>query len=245
MGDALSAMGINLPFLISQIVNFLVLFGALTFLAWKPARKRLDERQAMLQKQAEDIEATAEQRAQIDQEREKVLKEAKKGAEKIMAQAYDRVEAIKNDAADEAKKVIQKAQVDAKEEEQRLLKDMRDQVAVLSIAAAQKLLGAALDESRQRALIDEFFSSIKDGKVLVLEGEQIQGKSAVVTSALPLKDKEKGIIEKDILKKAAGDIVVAFNVNPEILGGLTIQIDDKVFDHSVSSQLAELRSRLS
>lgn len=245
MGDALSAMGINLPFLISQIVNFLVLFGALTFLVWKPARKRLDERQAMLQKQAEDTEAAAEQRAQIDQEREKVLEEAKKEAEKIVAQSHDRVEAIKNDAADEAKKVIQKAQVDAREEEQRLLKDMRDQVAILSIAAAQKLLGAALDESRQRALIDEFFSSVKDGKVLVFEGEQIQGKSAVVTSALPLKDKEKGIIEKDILKRAAGDIVVAFNVNPEILGGLTIQIDDKVFDHSVSSQLAELRSRLS
>lgn len=245
MGDALSAMGINLPFLISQIVNFLVLFGALTFLVWKPARKRLDERQAMLQKQAEDTEAATEQRAQIDQEREKVLEEAKKEAEKIVAQSHDRVEAIKNDAADEAKKVIQKAQVDAREVEQRLLKDMRDQVAILSIAAAQKLLGAALDESRQRALIDEFFSSVKDGKVLVFEGEQIQGKSAVVTSALPLKDKEKGIIEKDILKRAAGDIVVAFNVNPEILGGLTIQIDDKVFDHSVSSHLAGLRSRLS
>jgi F0F1-type ATP synthase membrane subunit b/b' len=68
VGDALGAMGINGPFLISQIVNFLVLFGLLTVLMWKPARKRLDERQAMLQKQVEDTEAAAEKLDQIGQE---------------------------------------------------------------------------------------------------------------------------------------------------------------------------------
>jgi hypothetical protein len=41
VGDALSEMGINGPFLISQIVNFLVLFGLLTVLLWKPIRSLL------------------------------------------------------------------------------------------------------------------------------------------------------------------------------------------------------------
>ena len=245
MGDALSAMGINGPFLISQIVNFLVMFGLLTVLMWKPARKRLDERQAMLQKQVEDGEEAAAQLEQIGQEREKVLVEARKEAEKIVAQAYERVEAIKKDASDEAKVVLEKAKIDAKDEELRVLKGVRDQVAVLAIAATQKLLGASLDEKRQRALIDEFFSSVKDGKVVVLEGEDVQGKSAVVTSALPLNKKEQGTIEKDILKKAGKDLVISFEVDPAILGGLTIQIDDKVIDHSVSSQLSGLRNRFS
>jgi F-type H+-transporting ATPase subunit b len=243
VGDALGAMGINGPFLISQIVNFLVLFGLLTVLLWKPARKRLDERQAMLKKQVEDTEAAAEKLDQIGQEREKVFAEARKEGDKIVAQAYERVEAIKSDATKEAKKIIQKAQVDAKEEELILLKGVRDKVAVLAIAATQKLLGVSLDESRQHALIDEFFSSVKDGKVVVLEGEDIQGKSAVVTSALPLKDKEKEIIKKDILKRTTGDTEVVFDVNTDILGGLSIRIGDKVFDHSISSQLAGLRTR--
>ena len=245
MGDALGAMGINGPFLKSQIVNFLVLFGLLTVMMWKPARKRLDERQAMLQKQAEDTEAAAKKLDQIGQEREKVLAEAKKEGDKIVAQAYERVEAIKSDASEEAKKIIQKAKVDAKEEELVLLKGVRDKVAVLAIAATQKLLGASLDESRQRALIDEFFSSVKDGKVVVLEGEDVQGESAVVTSALPLEDKEREIIKKDILKRTTKDTEVVFEVNPDLLGGLSIRIGDKVFDHSVSSQLAGLRSRFS
>ena len=130
MGDALGAMGINGTFLISQIVNFLVMFGLITVLMWKPARKRLDERQAMLQKQVKDTEAAAEKLDQIGQEREKVLAEAKKEGDKIVAQAYERVEAIKSDASEEAKKIIQKAKVDAKEEELVLLKGVRDKVAV-------------------------------------------------------------------------------------------------------------------
>lgn len=199
----------------------------------------------MLQKQVEDAEEAAAQLEKIGQEREKVLAEAKKEGEKIVAQAYDRVEAIKKDAAEEGKKIIQKAQEDAKEEEQRLLKGMRDQVAILAISAAQKLLGTALDETRQRALIDEFFSSVKDGKVVVLEGKDFQGKSAVITSALPLNNNEKKVIEKDILSRIEGDVEVTFEVAPALLGGLTIRIDDKIFDNSISSQLAGLRSRFS
>ena len=243
MGDALSEMGINGPFLISQIVNFLVLFGLLTVLLWKPAKKRLDERQASLQKQVEDTEAAASQLEKVGEERNKILAEAKKEAEGIVSQAYERVEAVKKDASEEAKVIIQKAQVDAKGEELRLLKGVRDQVAVLAMAATQKLVGESLDEKRQKALIDEFFSNVKSGKIVVLEGEDISGKVAVVTSALPLSSKEKKAIEGDILKKA-GVKEVSFEVDTGILGGLTIKIDDKLFDHSVSSQLAGLRSRL-
>ena len=243
MGDALSAMGINGPFLISQIVNFLVMFGLLTVLLWKPAKKRLDERRAALLKQVENTEAAASQLEKVGEEREKILAEAKKEAEGIVSQAYERVEAVKKDASEEAKVIIQKAQVDAKDEELRLLKGVRDQVAVIAMAATQKLVGESLDKKRQKALIDEFFSNIKGGKVVVLEGEDISGKIAVVTSAIPLSSKEQKVIEGDILKKA-GAKEVSFEIDPSILGGLTIQIDDKLFDHSVSSQLAGLRSRL-
>jgi len=245
VGDALSAMGINGPFLISQIVNFLVMFGLLTVLLWKPARKRLDERQAMLQKQVEDTEAAEKVREEIGKEREAVLAEAKKEAEKIIAQSQERVESIKAEASKEAKKIIQKAQEDAKEEEGNVLKGVRDQVAILAIAATQKLLGEALDEKRQKVLVDEFFSSVKAGKVVVLEGEKFEGKSAVITSALPLTDKEKQVLEKDILKRTAGEPEITFAVDPDLLGGLTIRIDDKMYDHSVSAQLSGMRSLFS
>jgi F-type H+-transporting ATPase subunit b len=245
VGEALGAMGINGPFLISQIVNFLVLFGLLSILLWKPAKKRLDDRQAMLQKQVEDAEAAAQEREKIGLEREEALAEAKKEADKIIAQAQDRVGSIKADAEEQAREIIKKAREDAKQEEHNLLKGVRDQVGVLAIAAAQKLLGAALDESRQKALVDEFFSGVKSGKIVVLEGEKFEGEKAVVTSALPLSDKEKEVIEKDILNRSSGDIAVVFEVEPDLLGGLTIRVGDKMVDHSVLAQLTGMRALFS
>ena len=242
MGEALGAMGINGPFLISQIVNFLIMFGALTVLLWKPAKKRLDERQAMLQKQIEDAEAAAQERESIGQEREGVLAEAKKEADKIIAQAQERVESIKANAEEEAKGIIEKAREDAKQEELNLLKGVRDQVGILSIAATQKLLGAALDEKKQKALVDEFFSGVKSGKIVVLEGEKFEGEIAVVTSALPLSKKEQEVISKDILKRSSKDLKVNFEVDPDLLGGLTIRVGDTMVDHSVSAQLSGMRA---
>lgn len=244
MGEALGAMGINGPFLLFQVVNFLILFGLLTVLLWKPAKKRLDERQAMLQKQVEDAEAAAQEREKIEQERQAVLAEAKNEADQITAQAQERVETIIAGAMGEAQEILEKAREEAKQEELNLLKDVRDQVGVLAIAATQKLLGAALDESRQKALVDEFFSGVKSGKIVVLEGEEFEGEAAVVTSALPLSEDEKAVIEKDILKLASGDLKVSFEVDPHLLGGLTIRVGDRMVDHSVVAQLTDMRTLL-
>ena len=245
MGEALGAMGINGPFLLFQVVNFLVLFGALTIFLWKPAKKRLDERQAMLQKQVEDSEAAAQEREEIGKEREQVLAEAKIEVDKIIAQAQERVKSIKADAEEEAKAILQKAQDDAKQEELNLLKGVRDQVGVLAIAATQKLLGVALDEKKQQALVDEFFSGVKSGKIVVLEGEEFEGDSAVVSSALPLSEKEKEVITKDILKRSSADMEVVYDVDPDLLGGLTIRVGDKMVDHSVLAQLTDMRTLFS
>ena len=245
MGDALGAMGINGTFLISQVINFLLLFIVLTLLLWKPANKRLEEREAMLQKQVEDTEAAAQEREKIGQEREQVLAEARNEADKITAQAQERVEAIIASAEEDAKGIIVKAREDAKQEKLSLLKDVRDQVGVLAIAATQKLLGAALDESRQKALVDEFFSGVKSGAIVVLEGEEFEGEKAVVTSALPLSKEEKEVIEKDILKRASGDLKVTFDVDTHLLGGLTIRVGDRLIDHSVFAQLTDMRALFS
>ena len=77
------------------------------------------------------------------------------------------------------------------------------------------------------------------------KGKKFEGESAVVTSALPLTDKEKEVIEKDILKRSSGDIAVIFEVEPDLLGGLTIRVGDKMVDHSVLAQLTGMRALFS
>ena len=127
---------------------------------------------------------------------------------------------------------------EAELERGRILGDLRGQVAALAIAAANKLVGETLDEKKQRALLDEFFSGVKSGKVVVV-GEELKGDNAVVTSALPLSNDEQAAVKKSVVAKD-----YSFKVDPSILGGLVIKVDEKVLDASVAGKLEGLRSAL-
>ena len=147
-------------------------------------------------------------------------------------------------AESDAAKAREAALADAGLERDRMLADVRGQVAALAMAATHKLIGDALDEKRQRALIDEFFSGVKSGEVVVLEDTGLSGASAEIISALPLTEEEKEIVRQDITSKT-GSQTVTFRVDPSILGGLVVKVGDKVLDGSVSGQLESLQQSLS
>jgi F-type H+-transporting ATPase subunit b len=100
-----------------------------------------------------------------------------------------------------------------------------------------------LDEKKQRALLDEFFSGVRSGKVVVLEDAAFKGESAEVTSALPLNNEEQETVKKDVLARV-GAQAVTFRVDPSILGGLVIKVGDKILDGSVAGRLEGLRQNL-
>ncbi len=144
----------------------------------------------------------------------------------------------------DAAKAKEAALVEAAAERDRMLADVRGQIAALAMAATQKLIGEALDEKRQHALLQEFFSGVKAGKVAVLEGAKLEGNAAEITSALPLTEAEQATVKQDILSKIGDQATVAFRVDPSILGGLIIRVGDKVVDTSVAGQLVEMRQKL-
>jgi F-type H+-transporting ATPase subunit b len=80
--------------------------------------------------------------------------------------------------------------------------------------------------------------------VVVLEGADVTGEAAEVTSALPLTSEEQASVKSNVLDKMGVKTNVEFRVDPQILGGLVIRVGDKVLDGSVSGQLEELRKSL-
>src|SRR4030095_13556746 len=84
---------------------------------------------------------------------------------------------VKAAAEAEAAKAREAAVAEAEVERNRILGDLRSQVASLAIAAANKLVGEALDEKKQRSLLDEFLSGGKSGKLIVLDGDNSQDES--------------------------------------------------------------------
>lgn len=67
---------------------------------------------------------------------------------------------------------------------------------------------------------------------------------AEITSAVPLTDEERGALERRLKATHGENVEFRHTVKPDILGGLVIQVGDRVIDASVSSKLSRLREQL-
>ncbi len=243
----MEALGINLGLLVVQIIAFIIVFLTLNAWVYQPMLDMMESRKKKIGQGLEDARVAAEARADAQKDADKIRAEAQAEASKIVRDATERAVSAGKDvkavAEAEAAKAREAALAEAEMERNRVLGDLRSQVAALAIAAAQKLVGESLDDKRQHALIDEFFSGVKSGKVVVLDDASFRGESAEVTSALPLNAGEQETVKKSILDKV-GAKAVAFRVDPSILGGLVIKVGDKVMDGSVAGKLDDLRQNL-
>src|SRR5512138_67481 len=243
----MEALGINLGLLIVQIIAFIIVFLTLNAWVYQPLLNMMETRKQKIAQGLEDARVAAEARANAEKEAAKVITEAQTEASKIVREATERAATAGNDvkaaAVAEAAKAREAAVAEAEVERNRILGDLRGQVASLAIAAANKLVGEALDDKKQRALLDEFFSGVKSGKVIVLDNANFKGETAEVTTALPLRHAEEAAVCQDVLAKV-GAKDVNFRVDPSILGGLVIKVGDKVLDGSVAGKLEGLRQNL-
>jgi F-type H+-transporting ATPase subunit b len=244
----MAKLGLNLGYLLFQIFNFAVLCILLYAWAYKPILKMLENRKQKIAQGLEDARVASEARANAELEAAKIITEAQNKANQVVRESTDRAETaaleIRAIAEAEATKEREAALADVQGERDRMLGDLRTQIAALAIAASQKLVGESLDEKRQHALIDEFFSGVRAGNVVVLEGVKLSGASAEVTSALPLSAEEIDSVKKDLLSKVGSQATVSFRVDPSILGGLVLRVGGKVLDASVAGQLESLRQSI-
>jgi F-type H+-transporting ATPase subunit b len=244
----LEKLGLNLGYLLLQITMFAVIFVTLRAWVFKPILKMLEKRKQVINQGLEDARLAAKARANAEQNAQKVIAEAQAKANQVVREASERAETaggeLKRNAEDEAARLLGQGKQDAETERNRLLADLRGDVAALAIAAAQKILAVNLDEQRQHALINEFFSGVRSGKVTLLEKASLTGDTAEVTSALPLTESEKSTVMKDLLSKTGGNPTINYRVDPSILGGLVVKVGDTVLDGSVTGQLQNLKQNM-
>jgi len=244
----LEQLGLNLGYLVVQIGCFLIVLVVVNAWIVKPLKGLLEKRRKTIAQSVEDSRIAAEARENAEKEAGRIINEAQVKAAHLVNEATERADAAMEDVKAGAQKEIENERdavlAEVAEERNRMLADLRGQVAALSIAAAQRLIGDSMDEKRQHTLLDEFFSGVKSGKLVVLEGTELAGDSAEITSALPLSIAEQDAVRKNVLYKMGAQTKVNFMVDPQILGGLVVRVGDKVIDGSVAGQLEGLRKSL-
>jgi F0F1-type ATP synthase, subunit b len=144
MDQLLEAFGIQGSLLLAQLVNFGVLFVALTYLLYKPVMKTLDERRAKVAQGVLDAEAAAKKLASADAEASSTVQGAEREAEGIVASAREEAGSEKarivKEAETRAAAVAADAEARAKETAAKSLRESEKEIARLAILAAEKAM---------------------------------------------------------------------------------------------------------
>lgn len=232
----MEGLGINPGYLLVQIIAFIVIYVLMTRFIYDPLIRTLGERRARIAKGLEDSAAAATARRNAESDGEKILASARAEGGKLIEEARARAEEVAKqveaEARAEADRIRAEARTASAAERDQQLAGLRGQIAAISLAATQKLIGAALDDKKAKSLIDGFFSDVPKNALKL-------GGSVEVVSAMPLDD-----AEQSKAKKAIGADSISFVVDPNILGGLIVRSGDRVVDGSVRSGLNDMGARL-
>ncbi len=140
-----------------------VIFGLLFFLLWKFGfpiiTSMVEKRNTTIEKSLKDAHEIEARMGQMVEEHARMLEEARKEQAQILRDATDTRNKIlaqaKDEAREEAAKILAEARTEIEAEKEAALRDVRKEVAVLSVSIAEKILRKELaDEGEQREYID-------------------------------------------------------------------------------------------
>jgi len=152
-------LGISLPTLIAQIVNFGILFGLLYLVAYKPIMRMMDERSRKIKESMEQAENIKEQTAHAEEEVRKQLDTARKQGQEVISQSMQTGEEVRKKAQQEARQdaetLIGRARIEIQRERDEAISEIRKEFADLTIAAAEKVIDRSLDKKAHKELIEQ------------------------------------------------------------------------------------------
>lgn len=161
----MEGLGINLKFLIAQLVNFTILFLIIKKFLYRPIKKVLDKRSAEVEDALRNNEKIKEELAAIEktkaEEIEKVKNQSAEILEKARQGAQELTADLKKEAEEKAEKLIEKAKLDIEAEKEKSLNSLRGEIAGLVEASLVKILNNQINEKEQKELVKESVKEIQ------------------------------------------------------------------------------------
>jgi len=163
----IGALGINLPSLIAQFINFTIL---LILVGWASKRflfPLLDERRKRIQEGLEASEEAKQRLAQTETETAAELEKARQEGQALIGQAQQMSARIQEEARQSARAegetLLERARSEIQLERDAAIADLRREFADLTITAAERVIRRSLDRKAHRELIEEVLAEAPQG----------------------------------------------------------------------------------
>lgn len=151
--------------IIWTIVSFTLLVLLLGKVAWKPLIAALKEREDGIRKAIGDAADSKKSAEDMKAQLEKELASAQDKAAAMIAQTQKEAQKLREqmlkDAETESRKMLDQTRSQLEEEKQKITRDLRQEVAGLSVKVAEKLLKHSMNNKEQENLVGGFIKDIE------------------------------------------------------------------------------------
>lgn len=162
-------MGLMIPetgLLIWMLITFLALLFLLKKFAWKPILKMIKDREDSIDNALKSAEKAKEEMQSLQADNERILAEARNQRDLMLKEAREMKESMisqaKTTAKTEGDKMIAAARETIQNEKMAAITELKNQVALLSIDIAEKILKRELAaENKQKELIGDLLKETK------------------------------------------------------------------------------------
>lgn len=149
-----------------MIVSFSIVFYILAKFAWKPIMSAIKQREKSIRDALLSADRAKAEMANLQADNEKLLSEARAERDKLMKEARlmkeQLIEEAKAGAQVEAQKIIEAARTSINNEKKAAISEIKDQVAILSLIVAEKLIREKFsDSANQNDYIDKLIKETK------------------------------------------------------------------------------------
>ena len=139
-------LNINLQQILLHALNFVILFGAMYFLLYKPVKSFMDSRKAHYEKMDEDAKAVL---AEAEKSADEEIARRQREANEALQHAVDERRA---QAEQQAGEIVRKAREDAAREHERVMEQAKGEISELMSAAAEKLVLSSTSDAYDKFL---------------------------------------------------------------------------------------------
>tara|TARA_R110002049_G_scaffold67797_2_gene175920 strand:+ start:251 stop:724 length:474 start_codon:yes stop_codon:yes gene_type:complete len=150
--------------LLIQLIVFAILWWFVAKFVWPPITSALDERATKIADGLAAADRAKTELAAAERRVEDELKEARAGAANVRSGAEKQAATIVDEARAEAARIVSAAQKAAEEEAslaaQRARDELREQVAALSVAGAERILRREIDAAKHADLLTNLKSEL-------------------------------------------------------------------------------------
>ena len=162
----MTELGLNVPSLISYLVNYIILLALLGTLAYRPLLNALDSRVDSIRESLEAADRAREEAATSRSAIEEELNEARREGQRLLDQAREAAERFREEemqrARQSAEEFSERAQADIARERDAAINEVRAAFGDLAITAAERIIRRSVDRQAHQELIDQ----------VLAEGEQ-------------------------------------------------------------------------